>query len=73
MVEYMIRKDSDIDFIQIAKKSGKSYSYWNNRLRTWQENSRDAEDVFTGWSDELYLPVTKKEVDEIVAKYPKAG
>ena len=73
MTEYMIRKDSDIDFIQIVKKSGKSYSYWNNRLRVWQENNRNAEDVFTGWSDELYLPITKKEVDEIVAKYSKAS
>ncbi len=73
MAEYMIRKDSDINFIRIVKKSSKGYSYWNNRLREWQENSRDAEDVFTGWADELYLPITKKEVDEIVTKYPKAN
>ncbi len=73
MAEYMIRKDSDIDLIQIVKKSGGEYSYWNNRLRVWKENSWTAQDVFTGWSDELYLPITEKEVDEIVAKYPKAG
>ncbi len=73
MTEYMMRKDKDIDFIQIAKKTGDKYSYWNNRLRVWQENSWTAEDVFTGWSDELYLPATKKEVNEIVAKYPKGN
>lgn len=73
MAEYMIRKSYKTDLIQIVKKSGGVYSYWNNYSRTWTDNDRDAEDVFTGWSDELYLPVTKKEVDEIVAKYPKAG
>lgn len=73
MAEYMIRRDRDIDLIQIAKKSGDKYSYWNNYLCAWQEDSWTAYDVFSGWSDELYLPVTKKEVDEIVAKYPKAG
>ncbi len=73
MTEYMIRKGSDIDLIQIAKKSGDKYSYWNNRLRAWQENSWTAYDVFSGWSDELYLPTTEKEVNEIVAKYPKGN
>ena len=73
MAEYMIRKSCETDLIQIVKKSGSVYSYWNNYLRTWKENDRDAGDVFTGWSDELYLPATKKEVNEIVAKYPKGN
>lgn len=77
MTEYMIRRPHKTDLLQIVKKSGDdkysydSYSYWNNYLRDWKPKSETAMDVFTGWSDELYFPITEEEVNEIIAKYPK--
>ena len=71
MAEYVIREDKSIELIQIAKKSDDGFSYWNNYLREWKKNNWTAFDAITGLSDELYLPATEEEVNEIVARYPK--